>query len=77
MTVEEIRGEKVTENFTGKILGIVTKVMDDTVDVDWTANNSHVEQYMLPRWNSYYLSGTVLDYRFKVLSRKEEYVIVT
>lgn len=76
VTVEEIRGEKVTENFTGKILGIVTKAMDDTVNVDWTVNNSHVEQYMLPRWNSYYVSGTVLDYRFKVLSRKEEYKIV-
>jgi uncharacterized Zn finger protein (UPF0148 family) len=78
VTVEEIQGEKVTENFTGKILGIVTKVMDDTVDVDWTANNSQVEQYMLPRWNSYYIaSGTVVDYRFKVLSREVKYAIVT
>ena len=77
VTVEEIRGEKVTENFTGKILGIVTKVMDGTVNVDWTVNNSHVERYLLPRWNSYYLSGNVADYRFKVLSRKEEYKIVS
>ena len=76
VTVEEIQGEKVTENFTGKILGIVTKAMDDTVNVDWTVNNSHVEQYMLPRWNSYYVSGNVADYRFKVLSRKLEYKIV-
>lgn len=76
VTVEEIQGEKVTENFTGKILGIVTKVMDDTVNVDWTVNNSHVVRYLLPRWNSYYVSGNVIDYRFKVLSRKEEYKIV-
>ncbi len=76
VTVEEIQGEKVTENFTGKILGIVTKVMDDTVNVDWTVNNSPVVRYLLPRWNSYYVSGNVIDYRFKVLSRKEEYKIV-
>ena len=76
VTVEEIRGEKVTENFTGKILGIVTKVMDDTVNVDWTVNNSHVVRYLLPRWNSYYVSGNAIDYRFKVLSRKEDYKIV-
>jgi len=78
VTVEEIQGEKVTDNFTGKILGIVMKVMDDTVEVNWTANNSHVEQYMLPRWNSYYIaSGTVVDYRFKVLSREVKYAIVS
>jgi len=78
VTVEEIQGEKVTENFTGKILGIVMKVMDDTVEVNWTANTSSVEQYMLPRWNSYYIaSGTVVDYRFKVLSREVKYAIVT
>jgi len=78
VTVEEIQGEKVTENFTGKILGVVTKVMDDTVDVDWTANTSNVEQYMLPRWNSYYIaSGTVVDYRFKVISREVNYAIVS
>ena len=76
VTVEEIRGEKVTENFTGKILGIVTKAIDDTVNVDWTVNNSHVVRYLLPRWNSYYVSGNAIDYRFKVLSRKEEYKIV-
>ena len=78
VTVEEIQEEKVTENFTGKILGIVIKVMVDTVEVNWTANTSSVEQYMLPRWNSYYIaSGTVVDYRFKVLSREVKYAIVS
>ena len=40
VTVEQIQGEKVTENFTGKILGIVKSVKDNAVDVDWTANTS-------------------------------------
>ncbi len=78
VTVEEIQGEKVTENFTGKILGVVMKVIEDSVEVNWTANTSSVEQYMLPRWNSYYIaSGTVVDYRFKVISREVNYAIVS
>jgi hypothetical protein len=32
VTVEQIQGEKVTENFTGKILGIVKSVKDNAVD---------------------------------------------
>ena len=78
VTVEEVRGEKVTENFTGKILGVVMKVIEDAVEVNWTANTSSVEQYMLPRWTSYYASkrGT-LDYRFKVISREVNYAIVS
>ena len=77
VTVEEIRGEKVTENFTGKILGIVATTGRDSVKVTWTANSTKIDEYMLPQWNCYYTSDTVVDYRFKVLSRKEEYKIVS
>ena len=52
VTVEEIQGEKVTKNFTGKILGIVKSVKDNAVDVDWTANTSTLEDWALPRWRT-------------------------
>ena len=75
VTVEEILGDKVRENFTGKVLGIVQSIGMDSVKVTWTANTSGIEEYLLPQWRCYHISETVVDYRFKVLSRKVEYVI--
>ena len=77
VTVEEILGDKVRENFTGKILGIVHSTGRDSVKVTWSANSTKIEEYLLPQWNCYYTSNAVVEYRFKVLSRKEEYVIVS
>ena len=79
MTVEQIQGEKVTENFTGKILGIVKSVKDNAVDVDWTANTSSLEEWCLPRWKTVVVPHRteMIDYRFKVLSREVKYTIVT
>ena len=79
VTVEEIQGEKVTKNFTGKILGIVKSVKDNAVDVDWTANTSTLEDWALPRWRTVIVPMTskTIDYRIKVLSREVKYTIVT
>jgi hypothetical protein len=79
VTVEQIQGEKVTENFTGKILGIVKSVKDNAVDVDWTANTSTLEDWALPRWKTVIVPHRteMIDYRFKVLSREVKYTIVT
>ena len=79
VTVEEIEGEKVTKNFTGKILGIVKSVKDNAVDVDWTANTSTLEDWALPRWKTVVVpkNSMITDYRFKVLSREVKYTIVT
>ena len=79
VTVEQIQGEKVTENFTGKILGIVKSVKDNAVDVDWTANTSSLEDWCLPRWKTVVIPhrNEMIDYRFKVLSREVKYTVVT
>ena len=79
VTVEEMTGEKVTKNFTGKILGIVKSVKDNAVDVDWTANTSTLEEWCLPRWRIVHVpkNTMITDYRFKVLSREVKYTIVT
>jgi len=79
VTVEEIQGEKVTKNFTGKILGIVKSVKDNAVDVDWTANTSNLEEWCLPRWKTVVVpkNSMITDYRFRVLSRKVKYTMVT
>ena len=79
VTVEEIQGEKVTKNFTGKILGIVKSVKDNAVDVDWTANTSTLEELALPRWRTIIVpkNRMITDYRIKVLSREVKYTMVT
>ena len=79
VTVEEIQGEKVTKNFTGKILGIVKSVKDNAVDVDWTANTSTLEEWALPRWRTVIVpkKSMITDYRIKVLSREVKYTMVT
>jgi hypothetical protein len=74
VTVEEISSQTIINDFTGSILGIVTSVESDRVEVDWTANTTTIEPYMLPCWTCYY-PGSARDYRFKVLSRKVEYAI--
>lgn len=75
VTIEEVRGLEVTEDFTGRILGIVQKVVaNDLVEVTWTANTTDINTHMLPGWNNYTVKQA-RDYRFKVLSRKVEYVI--
>ncbi len=76
VTIEEILGEKVKENFTGKVLGIVASIGIDSVKVTWTANTTNIDEYMLPQWRCYYVNDAIVDYRFKVLSRKVDYVVV-
>ena len=75
MTIQEIVSGKMTQDFTGSVLGIVQDVADHGyVKVHWSANTTTLQEYMLPRSNCYYMSD-VIDYRFKVLSRKVEYAI--
>jgi hypothetical protein len=76
VTIEEILGEKVKENFTGKVLGIVASIGKDSVKVTWTANTTNIDEHMLPMWKCYYVNEGIVDYRFKVLSRKVDYVVV-
>ncbi len=77
VTVEEVVKEKVTEDFTGKILGIVMSADNHgRVTTNWTANTSNVEEWLLPRDNNYRVEVSAY-YRFKVLSRKAEWTKVT
>ena len=76
VTVEEVVKEKVTEDFTGKILGIVMSADNHgRVTTNWTANTSKVEEWLLPRDNNYRVEVSAY-YRFKVLSRKAEWTVV-
>ena len=73
VTIEEVIREKVTEDFTGKVLGIVMDAdKHGRVTTNWTANTSKVEEWLLPRNNNYRVEVTAY-YRFKVLSRKVEW----
>ena len=77
VTVEEVVREKVTEDFTGKILGVVMSAdKHGRVTTNWTANTSKVEEWLLPRNNNYRVEVSAY-YRFKVLSRKAEWTKVT
>ena len=77
VTIQEIVSGKMTQDFTGSVLGIVREVADHGyVKVHWSANTTTVAEYMLPRSNCYYMSDA-LDYRFKVLSRPVEYAKVS
>jgi len=76
VTVEEVVKEKVTEDFTGKILGVVMSADNHgRVTTNWTANTSKVEEWLLPRDNNYRVEVSAY-YRFKVLSRKAEWTVV-
>jgi hypothetical protein len=70
VTVEEIEFDKVTTDYTGKVLGIVMKVdSHGRVEVNWTADNSGLPEWDLPALDHYSSNNRRL-YRFKVLSRK-------
>ena len=77
MTIQEIVSGKMTQDYTGSVLGIVQETEDHGyVKVHWTANTTGLDHYLLPRSNSYYMSD-IIDYRLKVLSRPVEYAMVT
>ena len=74
VTVEEIELDKVTTDYTGKVLGIVMNVdQHGKVTVNWTVDNSGLRDWDIP-FTDHYTSGQRRHYRFKVLSRKCEWV---
>jgi len=75
VTVEEFLGDKVTTDYTGTVLGIVQKVEGRFVIAVWTANTAQVPEWLLPTTNQYE-ANALKSYRFKVLSRKVEWVKV-
>ena len=80
VTVEEVVRDKVTQDFTGSILGVVMKVdQHGRVTTNWTADTSRLAEWDLPALNHYSnsSSGTSRAYRFKVLSRKAEWKVAS
>jgi hypothetical protein len=76
VSVEEIELDKVTTDFTGKVLGIVMKVDQyGKVTVNWTVDNSGLPEWDMP-FTDHYQTGQRRAYRFKVLSRKCEWAKV-
>jgi hypothetical protein len=76
VTIEKHEGIKVLEDLTGSVLGIVQKVNPSgNITTSWTANTAGVDEWMLPVSNTYAASARA-SYRFKVLSRKVEWVEV-
>ena len=76
VTIEKHEGIKVLEDLTGSVLGIVQKVMDNgSITTSWTANTAGIHEWMLPVRNTY-AADALPAYRFKVLSRKVEWVEV-
>ena len=76
VTVEEIELDKVTTDYTGKVLGIVMKVDQyGKVTVNWTVDNSGLPEWDMP-FTDHYSTGQRRTYRFKVLSRKCEWAKV-
>ena len=76
VTIQEIVSGKMTQDFTGSVLGIVREVEDHGyVKVHWSANTTSVKEWQLPRSNCYYMTDA-LDYCFKVLSRPVQYAEV-
>ena len=75
VTVEEIELDKITTDYTGKVLGIVMKVdQHGRVVTNWTANTGDLPEWDLPHLN-HYMVGRRRTYRFKVLSRTANWVI--
>jgi len=73
VSVEEIELDKITNDFTGSILGIVMKAdHHGKVDVNWTANTSNLPEWDMP-FTDHYQGGQRRTYRFKVLSRSVEW----
>jgi len=76
VTIEKHEGIKVLEDMTGSVLGIIQKVNPSgSVTTSWTANTAGVKEWMLPVRNTY-AADSLPSYRFKVLSRKVEWVEV-
>ena len=74
VSVEEIEFDKITHDYTGSILGVVMKADDfGEVKVNWTANTSSLPEWDMP-FTDHYQGGQRRHYRFKVLSRKCEWV---
>ena len=77
VTVELLKLRKVTTDYTGSVLGIVTKVDQfGKVNVDWTANTSNIHEWEMP-FTNHYADDCREVMRFKVLSRPVEYALVT
>jgi ethanolamine utilization microcompartment shell protein EutS len=75
VTIEEFVGNKVATDYTGSVLGIVQKVKGKRITTVWTANTAMVPVWLLPETNEYE-AGALKSYRYKVLSRKVEWVKV-
>ena len=75
VTVEQVSSETIVQDFTGSILGVVTKVEPGGyVHTNWTANTSPLEAYFLPSDVIHYVHAQGSpSYRFKVLSRSTEW----
>jgi hypothetical protein len=73
VTIEEFVGDKVATDYTGSVLGIVQKVKGKRITTVWTANTAMVPVWLLPLTNEYE-AGALKSYRYKVLSRKVEWV---
>ncbi len=73
VTVELLKLRKVTTDYTGSVLGIVTKVDQfGKVSVDWTANTSNIHEWEMP-FTNHYADDCREIMRFKVLSRPVEW----
>jgi hypothetical protein len=75
VTIEQCEGNKIVNDYTGSVLGIVQKVEGHRVTTVWSANSSDVPNWMLPQINEDQ-QNALTRYRFKVLSRKVEWVKV-
>lgn len=76
VSVERVELDIFKEDYTGKILGIVTSVAaDGKVNVNWTANTSNLETWNLP-FTNWYTTDSRYASRLKVLSRNVEWIKV-
>jgi len=77
VTVENIdtSSQKILQDYEGKILGMITKIDDNNVTTLWTTNTSDL--LVLPKSNRIYRdrARSLPWARFKVMSRKVEWVI--
>jgi len=75
VTIEKCEGNNILTDYTGSVLGIVQKIEGPRVTTVWSANSSDVPNWMLPQINED-TQDALTRYRFKVLSRKVEWVKV-
>ena len=77
VTVEQIIEGKISQDFTGSILGVVMTVEPGGyVKTNWTANTRSLPEWELPYDNKYSDRLHTVN-RFKVLSRPVEYALVS